>query len=54
MAVARGANAVQLYSLGRGILEEEEKDLVDEIEVEANQIMEFVGKKNSGAGIRDY
>ena len=54
VAVARGANCVQVYSLGRGILEEDWQEFVDEEEVEVNQIMEFVGRKNSGAGITDY
>jgi hypothetical protein len=54
VAVARGANTVQVYSLGRGLLEEDGQEFVDEQEVEVNQIMEFVGRKNSGAGIRDY
>ena len=54
MAVARGANTVQLYSLGRGLLEDDLQELFDEKEFDANEIMELVGRKNSGAGIRDY
>ena len=39
-----------MYSLGRGLLEDDVQELFDEKEFDANEIMEFVGRKNSGAG----
>ena len=54
-AVARGANHVQVYSMGRWLhLGATGDELCGEEGVEKTMTVNFVRRKNSAAGIRDY
>jgi len=54
LAVDKGSNRLHIYDMGEGFMKTTQQKSVEEDNIEEFSMLEFVERKNSGAGIRDF